>query len=502
LSRTGPESIFEAEQQLHADPAGTLALMRRLGVDIVRVYVAWNAVAPDSGSRQRPAFDAVNPSAYPEANWSIYDTIVREARAHGVRVDLTLGAPPPLWAASRGAPRGAPDQGAEWKPSAAAYAAFVRAVGTRYSGQYTPPGASSPLPRVDFWSIWNEPNYGPDLAPQAVDHSTVEVSPRLYRKLVDAAWTALTATGHGTATDDTILIGELAPRGITVGDNPGNFSGMVPLRFLRALYCVDASYHPLRGTAATLRGCPPDAAGSAAFPRQHPALFHATGLADHPYPQGVPPNVATPDEPDYADLATMPRLEQTLDTLQRVYGSSTRFAIYDTEFGYQTNPPETILRAISPAVAAYYLNWAEYIHYKDPRIRSYDQYLLTDPPGGGFATGLESADGKPKETFYAFRMPLFLPSTTTSAATPLAVWGCVRPADIAAQQTGKVQRVELEFQAGARGPFKTVRTVALSDPHGYFDVRQAFGQSGALRTRWRYPNGETIFSRSVTVTVR
>jgi hypothetical protein len=82
------------------------------------------------------------------------------------------------------------------------------------------------------------------------------------------------------------------------------------------------------------------------------------------------------------------------------------------------------------------------------------------------------------------------------------VWGCVRPADIAAQQTGKVQRVELEFQAGARGPFKTVRTVALSDPHGYFDVRQAFGQSGALRTRWRYPNGETIFSRSVTVTVR
>ena len=138
------------------------------------------------------------------------------------------------------------------------------------------------------------------LAPQAIDNSTVEISPIYYRQLLDAAWTAFQQTGHGK---DKILIGEVAPRGETTGGLPGNFSGMVPLRFIRALYCVDQSLHPLRGTAATLRGCPPTAAGSKAFPTDNPGLFHATGFAFHPYPQGqVTPDTATPHEPDYADL--------------------------------------------------------------------------------------------------------------------------------------------------------------------------------------------------------
>ena len=170
-----------------------------------------------------------------------------------------------------------------WKPSAAEFGQFVHAVGTRYSGHYTPAGASTPLPRISFWSIWNEPNYGVDLSPQAIDQSRVEVSPRLYRGLVDAAWSAFAATGHR---GDTILIGETAPRGITTGNSPGNFSGMVPLRFIRALYCVDTSFTPLSGTAASERGCPPDGAGSRHFAAEHPGLFQASGFADHPYPQG------------------------------------------------------------------------------------------------------------------------------------------------------------------------------------------------------------------------
>ena len=41
-----------------------------------------------------------------------------------------------------------------------------------------------------------------------------------------------------------------------------------------------------------------------------------------------------------------------------------------------------IWAAVSPALAASYLNWAEYLTWRDPRIRSYDQYLLIDPPRG------------------------------------------------------------------------------------------------------------------------
>jgi hypothetical protein len=490
----GPESLFQAPALLDSDPAGTLTKLKALGVARVREFVLWSSVAPTT----RPSgFDAADPAAYPEANWRRYDAVVRDAAARGVGVDLTVTGPAPSWATGAGEPAHGP--AGVWKPSPAAFGAFMRAVAKRYSGAFRPPGAPSPLPRVSFWAIWNEPNYGVDLAPQAVDRSTVEVAPMLYRGLLDAGWSALQQTGHSR---DTILIGEVAPRGITTGDNPGNFSGMVPLRFIRALYCVDDNLRQLQATAAALRGCPTREAARQAFRRQHPALFQATGFATHPYPQGLAPNVGTSVEPDYADLPAIPRLEQLLDSLQRTYGSGTRFPIYDTEFGYQTDPPEKLLRAITTTQAAYYLNWAEYIHYRDPRIRSFDQYLLTDPASGSFATGLESVDGAPKATYYAFRMPLYLPTAATQAGGSLEVWGCVRPAHDAGLQSRKPQTVAIQFQPGGRGPFQTIRSLTVSNPRGYFDVLQTFKRSGSLRTSWTGPDGKTIYSRTVVVTIR
>jgi hypothetical protein len=489
---------LEAPRELIAAPGPTLDQLRRLGVDYVRVSIPWAALAPDAQSRSRSAgFTATSPAAYPASAWAPYDSIVRAATARGIGVDLNPTGPAPLWATGADPPPGGPY--GEWKPSATAFGAFVQAVGTRYSGSYTPPGESSSLPRVSFWAIWNEPNYGIDLAPQAIDHSAVEVSPLLYRGLLDAAWSALQATGHGR---DTILIGELAPRGITTGDNPGNFSGMVPLRYLRALYCVDSSLHQLRGTAAAARGCPTDSAGSARFVAAHPALFKASAVALHPYPSGgVPPNVVTPFEPDYADLAALPTVERTLDALQAAYGSSTRFPIYSTEFGYQTNPPENIPRTTSPATAAYYLNWAEYISWRDPRVRSWDQYLLNDTPQGNFASGIEFADGRPKPGYFAFRMPIYLPATTASKGQSLEVWGCVRPARYARLQTGGTQVAQILFRPSSGGRYQIVRRVTLTDPSGYFDVRQAFPSSGTVKLACSYPNGERIESRTVAVTV-
>ena len=498
VSRVGPQTILQAELQLHADPAGTLDKLRRLGVDRVRMFVPWAAIAPEPHSSTRPpGFDANDPAAYPAANWTTYDAIVRAAAARRVGLDFTLTGPPPLWATGRDAPQRAAHP--QWKPSAPEFGAFVHAVGTRYSGHYRPAGASTALPRVDFWAIWNEPNYGPDLAPQAVQQSTIEVAPRLYRDLLDAAWTALHATGHG---GDTVLIGELAPRGITVGNSPGNFSGMVPLRFLRALYCVDSGYHELQGDAAAVRGCPTGAGSSARFVASHPALFHAGGVSVHPYPQGLAPNIGTPDEPDYADLPALPQLESTLDGLQRAYGSSTRFPIYSNEFGYRTNPPEALLRSVAPAVAAFYLNWAEYLSWHNPRIRSYDQYLLVDPANGDFASGLEFSDRTPKATFYAFRMPIYMPITSGTSSDRLELWGCVRPARYARLDGRGRQLVQIEFKPVDAGSFRVLRTVRLGDPFGYFDVRQAFRSSGLVRLAWTYPDGTRIFSRTVSVTIR
>src|SRR5436309_2188383 len=191
----------------------------------------------------------------------------------------------------------------------------MRALGTRYSGPYVPRGSSTPLPRVNIWSVWNEPDYGPSLAPQGVypNHLKVENSPRMYRNLVSAAWSALHRTGHG---GDKFILGEIAPR----GENQwGIFSGMKPVTFLRAMYCVDRHWHPLRGGAARIRGCPANRAGSRRFRSRNPGLFQASAFSDHPYMRWYRPNHEASYDPQYTSLGEIGVLKRTPDRLQRVY---------------------------------------------------------------------------------------------------------------------------------------------------------------------------------------
>ena len=490
--------MFTVGAELYTNSAANMDLLQSLGVGVVRLDMNWATVAPDSPSLHKPAFDASDPNAYPAASWARYDPLIRGLTARHIGVDLALIGPPPLWAEGQGAPSRSSQP--EWKPDAAAYADWVHAVGIRYSGHFTPPGASRPLPRIDFWSVWNEPNIGNNLGPETTHGgSAVEVAPRLYRDLLDGAWSSLHATGHG---HDRILIGELAPAGATFKGAPGLFGAMAPLRFLRALYCVDADYQQLRGTQARQRGCPTTPAESAHFATQNPGLFKASGFAVHPYGfTSLPPNVRIPNEPDYAELAAMPTLESTLDRLQRSYGSNTKLPIWSTEFGFITNPPNPQY-TITPALAAYYLNWAEYITWQDPRIQSFDNFLIADPPGAAvFATGLETATGQPKPTFDAFRMPLYLPVSRAASKQSLLVWGDVRPAPDAARSTHRGQQVEIQFKPDSGGDFTTVQTVPLSGPHGYFEVRQVFPGSGSVRLRWTYPSGQTVFSRIADITL-
>ncbi|MBV9817996.1 MAG: hypothetical protein JOZ07_06545 [Solirubrobacterales bacterium] len=489
--------MFTAAGELTTDPAGTLNALRQLGVDRVHIYMHWADMAPDPKSPHRPAFDATDPGGYPAAGWAPYDAVVRGARARGMGLDVALVPPPPRWAEGAGAPD--PSTQTFWKPSASQFGQWVEAAAKRYSGHFTPPGDTSPLPRVTFWSLYNEPNLGFQLAPQSLQHSTVDVSTMMYRQLVDAGWSALQRTGHG---HDTILIGELGPAGSTTGIGPGRFNSMAPLRFLRGLYCVGADDKPLRGAIASELQCPTTAAQSARFPAAHPGLFQASGVANHPYSQGLPPDQTTPNEPDFTELAATGKLESTLDTLLRTYGSHKRLPIWSTEFGYQTTPPDHEAGTTSPGLAAYYINWAEYLTWLDPRQASFDQYQLHDGAAGIFATGLLTATGQPKPGYDAYRMPLFLPVTTTRPRHPLVVWGCVRPAPGAADTSHRPQTVAIQYQPASGGGFTTVQRVPLTGPHGYFEVRQIFPGSGSVRLAWRYPNGAQVFSRTQAITLQ
>ena len=506
--RTHPlETIFEAQSELFANPGGTLDELKRLGVDRVKVFMPWNELVPDPLSHTRPRFDAASPAAYPPAGWAPYDAIIREAAARGIGMDLALEAPAPLWATAPGVPPGTSSGflGA-WEPSAKQFGLFVHAVAERYSGHYTPAGAASRCPG------WISGRSG-------TSPTTASSSPRRRSTARPSRCPPLSTAGCSTRpgarcrrpamVDDTVVIGEIAPRGTQpVGNQPGNFSGMVPLRFIRALYCVDGSLHPLSGTAATERSCPSTTAGSAAFPREHPGLFQAGGFGFHPYPQGFAPNVRTPDEPDYADLPQLKELQQTLDGSMAAYGSHNHFLLYDTEFGYQTNPPEaTISRAVHPGQAAAWANLAEWMSWRDPRVVSWDQYLLADPQTGAssFDTGLEFYGGKHKALYDAFRLPVYLPSESGTKDHALEVWGCVRPVHFVLMRPHAPQTAQVQFKPATGGAFKTIARVPLTDPYGYFDTHVTFPGSGLVRISWSYPRrsgGGQIHSRTVRVTIR
>ena len=287
---------------------------------------------------------------------------------------------------------------------------------------------------------------------------------------------------------------------------------MKPLQFLRALYCVDSRYRQLRGSAAALRGCPTTAAASRRFRAQNPALFSASGLALHFWSRWYAPNVDFEHDPDYAGLPQIPHVQKVLDALQRAYRSSKKLSIYNTEYGYLTDPPNADVGYPghpfpSPTTAAGWLNWAEYLEWKNPRIQSFAQYVLTDSPSlspgpyTGWSSGLITYTGQQKPTYGAWRMPLYLPSTSTYSGGSLEVWGCLRPARYAIADTGQGQTAQIQFAPSGSSDYTTVATAGVNDPNNcYFDRRIQFPGSGTVRVQWG--NASSSSSSSVQLVNR
>jgi hypothetical protein len=508
-------SILEEDVQTLADPAATLQELRHLGVEMIRVPVRWSWFAPHPNSFAKPNFRATDPTAYPARNWAALDATVLDAQADGINVMLDPAAFAPLWAQGPGAAKlgGVYTTTWDWEPSPNEFGQFVQAVATRYSGSFVPPGSTSPLPHVGVWEIYNEPNTGMALGPEAIDGSQLPYAPKMYRALADAAWSALQATGH---TQDTVVIGALGSEGYQAPPSrkypqglPGTYGEMKPLVFIRELYCVDSNYHRYLGRAAYLRGCPTTAAAYARFPAEHPVLFEANGVSDHPYDlakPGLPPSKGTPSQPDWAEFAEIPNLAATVDRILRSYGSSKAMSIWNTEYGYITCPPNCKWPDVRPATAAAYINWAEYLSWRNPSIVSTMQYLLYDPNPrvgvpefGGFADGLVSYGGMPKPSYYAYRMPIFLPYTTVPRGRALEVWGDVRPAPLAVADGDGAQYVQIQFSRNGSGTWTTLRTLNVTDPHGYFDTWMTFPATGWVRLQWTYPaSDKTLTSTMVT----
>jgi hypothetical protein len=526
---TTQESIFQDDNHLvYARPdavAATLDTLKALGVERVRVSVFWGLIAPSSSSQRRPNFDATDPAAYPAANWTRYDTLVRLAQERGIAVLFNLTAPAPLWATGSSPDR--PDIDNTYDPSPSEFAKFVQAVGTRYGGNYVPPSpsngaapsnegikippgamasaaAAAPLPRVLAWSVWNEPNQPGWLTPQWVPDARrhnrlVEAAPRIYRHLVDAAFTGLSASNHG---QDTILVGETAPKGQERAR--GETRAIKTLVFLRDVYCVNRRLRFLRGERARALGCP-TADFVNAFRAAHPGLLSATAYAHHPYQLLQRPNQRSRDR-DFVTIAELPRLEHLLDRILRRYGAARPHGmpLWLTEFGYQTRPPDPY--GVSYRRQAAYLNEAERIAYRDRRVQALSQFLLVDDgpvkglkasdPNywGTFQSGLVTLSGHRKPAFAAYRLPIWV---TRRGGRAISLWALLRPAP-----NETAQRARIQFAGRRSRRFRTLRTVTTRNPKGFLTARLHVPRTGRVRVAWTDPGGATVTSRSVAVPAR
>ena len=498
--------------------AKTLTQMKSLGVDTVRVTVLWKTVAEfarftkgdlaklkgdknrrarEVARRQNKRFRPANPGSYPIRNWDRYDNLVRAASDRGIRVYFNVTGPGPHWAHAK-KPTGSKALQSSFKPRTREFKLFVTAVGKRFSGSYRDEnGSRSALPRVNMWSLWNEPNQGGWLSPQweKRDGQTVPASPALFRKLHQAGYQGLVAAGH-RVDNSIILLAETAPLGL---DDKTGKSPMRPKQFLREVFCIQPDGTPYSGAAAKARDCGDLAKGP----------LQANGYAHHPYTKNVAPTQRDP-HPDAVTMANISELGALLDEMAaKTNAVSPGLQLFMTEYGFETNPPDPF-SGVAPALQAKYNTLGEYIAWANPRIASQAQFLLADvaPVRGRqanskgywftYQSGLFYQRGQPKPAAYAYSFPFVatpLGVDQVSGAPAFNLWGQMR---FIANGAAEAAQIQWHPKDGSAGWLNVGDPVAI-DHFGYFNTTRVAPAAvpGDWRAAWIRPDG-SIGSTSIS----
>jgi hypothetical protein len=415
----GEWSIFEDHTALVqsgiAKRIDTLDKIKLLGADTLRIEFHWNEIVWSPKSKTRPRFAASNPAAYmgaPNAfpGFGQYDDLVLRAHAMGFRILGTITGDAPRWATAGG--KSASFATANYKVNSAEYAGFAEAVARRYAGNF------AGLPAIRYWSIWNEPNHKQFLKP-------LSAGPAIYRRLVDSG---VPAIRRGAVRGAKVFVGETAPSGVA-----GKSTG--PRAFLQRWLCLNKRWKKVRSGSC-----------------RHFKKVKVDGYAHHPY--GPPGKVSS--KRDTISIGVIKRLGDYLNKAAARGRFSRRLPIYDTEFGYQSNPPDRSV-STSPSRQAQLINEKEEVHYRYARMKSYSQYLLyDDKPLFAFQTALRFRSGKQKPAYRAYRLPLVVHSRGRRG---VYIWGRVRP--------GSGTRYVQLYQGGRKsGP--RIHT----NSRGYFGVKR------------------------------
>jgi hypothetical protein len=430
-----------------ADPAKQERAFREAraaGATTVRLPVDWYAIAPETlpggvnpglplplplpGLPGVTEFNDLDPGS-PLYRWGWFDRQVQLAIAHGLEpIIVILHAP--TWAETpAGGPRGTN------RPDAAAYGRFVRAAALRFSGRYTPPGQSAPLPRVRYWQAWNEPNRDYFLMPQ-YDGAGRIVGADQYRALLQE----FAASVHAVDPGNLVVAGGLSPI--------GRVGKPAPLSFMRELLCLSRSLRPTCNL------------------RSNPLQFEA--WAHHPYTNGGPTHSAGGDNVSLGDL---PKMRRVLNAAVRAghIRSRGRLQFWATELSWDSRPPDP--RAIPSALHARWVSEALY------RVWSNGINLVTwwriedDPvPATPYQSGFFGPDGSRKFSLTAYRFPV----VAFPRARGVYVWGRT--------PTSRGGSVVVEIRAG--GSWRRLGTVRAGSGGIFQRTFSAARRTGVVRARY------------------
>ena len=328
-----------------SDPAGFWSDAVALNVGFMRFDLQWAHMAVNKPKNPRNVED-------PAYFWAASDNFVTQAAQHGLqdRVMFTLWSSP-KWASSLKASGSTADM-----PKIDAWRAFVHVVATRYSGKYTPPGATTPLLRVVSFETWNEPNASFALRPQIVNGKAV--SPGNYVKLLNALRSEVT---KAVSFKPTFVAGALykqgGPRSVT------------PINFLRGMAAAKAKFdvlsmHPYNNT---------------------PRL----GLKD-----GLDQSKTNPKFIGIGNFDTFITLSN------QIFGK--KRPIWVTEFGWQT-PSDGKNQYVATFKQQSQFAYESLLRFKQlPQVERAAWFLIRDdPPENGvyYTTGLRNVDGTEKPSF-------------------------------------------------------------------------------------------------------
>ena len=221
-----------------------------------------------------------------------------------------------------------------------------------------------------MWTAWNEPNNPIWLTPQykRIGKNWRVESAFQYAKICNAVYTGihdvLISPEKGPPSGEQVACGVTRPKG---NDAPATSRASVdPLTFL---------------------------ANAKKFGMKTFDVY-----AHHPYAAAgnEPPSYVPKGK--FARRVQMGNINLLLAQITKLYGPK---HLWITEYGYQTNPPDSLF-GVSWAKQAAYLTQAFAIARANPRIDMMLWFLLKDEPNlGGWQSGLITTAGKKKPSFAA-----------------------------------------------------------------------------------------------------